>query len=247
MKVILFLSYLFAGILLGQQPWELSSTVKSEEQIEIEKNIKKLTDFLIEQQDTGRSPTKEESEIIDFLFQNEESSDYGVDAKSLALSTMVFVRDVEDWSKELPNLLSTDSKTLVGTAIDSINYVFSNGSNNDRIYLLENEIIEDLLQANLNKFNDENYAKKIKGTLDLMEKAKDDVKDFTYQPKKVSEGFAQTESSQKMSKVESKEAFEQQEEKENVVAPWLYWFLSFLVVGGIGMLVFNSRKGSSAS
>lgn len=45
----------------------------------------------------------------------------------------------------------------------------------------------------------------------------------------------------------SKETTAQSEEEKTRSLPWLYWILGSFILGGVGVLVWNSRKGSSAS
>ena len=177
MKILLIFYLIVNGSLEAKDLWEVTVTPLSKEEEVIEKKVleekfKQLVMFVEDYESTGRKATKEEIQLIDELYQNESSSKGAIDVKAYSFATMVIVKDISVWSKELPILLKSTQRQLAGSAIDAVYYVYKKGTRKEKLHLLKERKLQEQLNESLEKFDDENFAAKINKISELVKENK---------------------------------------------------------------------------
>jgi len=251
MKIIVFLCVIVIDNLVAEEPWDFKPSPVFKEEETLKENFQKLKVFLAEYASAERKATKEEIQLIDEIYRHGGSSKLAIDAKSYSFASMVRIKDISVWSKELPDLLLGESKQLAGSAIDAVYYIYKKGNKREKLYLLNEQNLENHLNESLSKFEDENFSAKIKKIFNLAEENKglldeDGTSQISPNHRLRNEGErpSKTNSHRKQSELKSTQPELEEGRKYSTKLPWV---IGAVLLAGILALLLKTFKSKSTS
>lgn len=221
------------------QPWEIKPKVMSESDKKVESDIRWMADVMRLHWNGERGLTEEEENRIFEIHDQAEGSNF-----LTTFSVIITIKDVGDWQDDFETLLSSKKSSEVTIALQTLNLILDNGTTREKIVLSNLEGLAEKLSKISEDFNGNPNIKSRIQRIDNRYEIYLGKEPPSPISRKYLAGNKKDTAVEKL--VGSKQA-PALDGKRNSPKHWLYWFLGALILGGLGVLVWNSRKGSSAS
>ena len=230
--------------IVEEKPWVLKPKEPSEDERLREENIRWITEVGSRHWSGSGDMTSEEKSRLWSIFRTREGQE-----KVSALGTIVVVEEIEKWESDLIEMLYSDERTYVHTALWVLIGKLKTGSEREIALLTENDTITSRIDALGHLWaedaNIQNRLRKYKADLEEYQLANETemIEEPAAEVATVAEVIEEVTAPEPSTEEKPAEVVitEPVEEDIEQSSNWLLWLIGALVVAG-GIFVLRSRK-----